>query len=75
MTTKELIQAEIDRVGGEDLQELYDLIRQFIQSKRQAKKQSLMSKLKSISIDAPPDFAINHDLYAVGEKRAESNLG
>ncbi|HKZ86440.1 MAG TPA: hypothetical protein VJ793_22655 [Anaerolineae bacterium] len=75
MITKELIQAEIDNMTGDDLQELYNLIKQFVWSKRQTKKPSLMSKLKSISIKAPADFAVNHDLYVVGEKRAESNPG
>jgi len=76
MTTKELIQTELDGVSNEeDLEELYELIRRFIQSKRQDKKQSLLSWLKDIAIDAPEDFAANHDLYAIGEKRAEPNLG
>jgi len=69
MTVKELIQVEIDAVNGEDLQELYDLIKRFAHSKRQAKTHSLMETLKSIAIDAPEDFAANHDLYVAGEKR------
>lgn len=63
MTTRELIQLEIDRVGEEHFRELYDLIRHFGQSKREAKRRPLMSKLRSITIDAPEDFAANHDLY------------
>jgi len=74
MVTKELIHTEIDNVSGEYLEELYEIIRRFVQSKRQAEKPSLMSRLKSITIDAPEDFAVNHDLYITGEKRAEPHL-
>jgi hypothetical protein len=70
MVTKELIKTEIDSMSSQDLEELYTLIRRFARSKQQAKKQSLMSKLKRIVIEAPEDFAANHDLYVVGEKRA-----
>jgi hypothetical protein len=70
MTTRELIQAEIDNLSGEYAEELYDLIKRFTQSKQRAQKQSLMSKLKSIAIDAPEDFAATHDLYVIGEKHA-----
>jgi hypothetical protein len=37
MSTKELIQAELDTLSDEDLEALYTLIKHFIQSKRQAK--------------------------------------
>ena len=74
MTTKELIQAEIDRVSDEDIDELYSLVKDFTQSKQQSRKQSLMSKLRAIRIDAPEDFSTDFDLYASGEKGAESDL-
>lgn len=74
MTTKELIQAEIDNLREEYLDELYRLIKNFAQSKQNGKKQSLMSKLKSIKIEAPEDFAANLDLYLSGEKRVEPDL-
>lgn len=74
MITKELIRAEIDSVSGEYLEELYEIIKRFAQSKRQAQKQNLMSRLKSIAIDAPEDFAASHDLYVTGARRAEPNL-
>lgn len=74
MTTKERIKAEIEHVSNEkDLTELYKLVKNFTESRRNS-KQSLMSKLRSISIDAPEDFSSNFDLYASGEKRAESDL-
>ena len=74
MTTKELIQAEIDQVSEGDLDELYKLVKDFTQSKQQSPKQSLMSKLRSIKIDAPEDFSTNFDLYLSGEKRAEQDI-
>ena len=74
MTTKELIRAEIDQVSEGDLDELYKLVKNFAQSKQQNPKQSLMSKLRSIKIDAPKDFSTNFDLYLSGEKRADPDL-
>ena len=41
MSTKELIQAEIDPLSDEELDELYTLIKNFTQSKRHAKPQRL----------------------------------
>lgn len=74
MITKELIHSEIDSIGNEYLGELYDVVRDFAESRKNGKKQSFMSKLKNIKIDAPEDFATNFDLYMSGEKRVESNL-
>ncbi len=74
MTIRELIKAEIDDLSEKYLGELYELIKDFAQSKQRASKSSLMAKLKSIQIDAPEDFATNLDLYTAGEKRAEPNL-
>jgi hypothetical protein len=72
MTTRELIQAEIDQLPEESLEEVYRLLKSFTQAKQQP--QSLMSKLKSIKIDAPEDFSTNYELYMSGEKRVESDL-
>ena len=74
MTTKELIQAEIDTLNDEDLDELYALIKHFTQSKRHAKPRSLLAALRCIQIEAPSDFAANLDLYVRGEKRVEPDL-
>lgn len=71
MNTKEQIQAEIDSIKEEYLDELYILIKDFTQSKQQPKKTSFMSKLKKIKIDAPKDFAANLDLYVGKEKVVE----
>ena len=75
MTVKEMIQAEINAMSSEELQELYGVIQKFAQSKRKKKKPSLMAQLKRITIDAPEDLAANHDLYVTGEKSARSNSG
>jgi len=74
MTTKELIQSEIDRISDEDLDELYSLVKDFTQSKQQGRKQSLMSRLRAIQINAPEDFSTNFDLYTSGEKGVEPDL-
>jgi len=74
MITKELIHSEIDSINDEDLDELYGVIKSFVESRKNDKKQSFMSKLKSIKINAPEDFAANLDQYMSGEKRVESNL-
>ncbi len=44
------------------------------QSKQSDNKSSFMSKLKSIKIDAPEDFANNIDQYVSGEKRVEPDI-
>jgi hypothetical protein len=74
MTTKELIQTEIDTLSDAELDELYTVIKQFMQSKRHAKPQSFMATLKRIQIEAPEDFAANLDLYVSGERRAEPDF-
>jgi hypothetical protein len=68
MTTKELIATEIGTLNEKDLSELYTLIKKFTDSKKRAVSPSLMSKLKRVKINAPPDFARNLDLYVSGEK-------
>jgi len=73
MTTKELIHAEIDTLSNEEmLNELYTVIRQFVQSKRATKRPSFMSKLQQIQIEAPADFSVNFEKYTSGEKSANS---
>lgn len=67
MTVKDLIQVEIDKLPEESLHDLYEVIKQFAQKKSQAKKGAL-SKLKSIKIQGPEDFAENIDLYLGGQK-------
>ena len=71
MTTQELIANELSALDESDLRELYRIIQNFMASKRHAAASSLMSKLKRIKIEAPPDFATNLDLYTSGEKSVQ----
>ncbi len=71
MTTKELIQAEIDSVPEEELDRLYEWVKSFNELRPKDEERSFMSKLRSIQIDAPEDFAANLDLYLSGEKGIE----
>lgn len=70
MTTRELIQKELGTLDESDLDELYALVRRFIESKRHASPPGLMCKLKRVKIHAPADFATNLDLYMSGEEIA-----
>lgn len=73
MTTKERIQAEIEHVSDErDLNELYKIVKDFTESKRNS-GQSLMSKLRSISIDAPEDFSA--ELRSLRDRRETCRIG
>lgn len=76
MTARELIYAEIDKLGEENLDELYEVVKQFAQIKLEQRKPGALSKLKRIKIQAPADFATNIDLYLSGEKQiaSDSNL-
>jgi hypothetical protein len=52
MGKRELIKAEIEKLGEEDLQKVYDLIVQLKKSKEKSRK-SLMAALREIKINAP----------------------
>ena len=69
MSTKELIEAEIQYMDESQLNELYRIVKQIAETKPKVSSPSLMSKLKQVKIQAPEDFATNLDLYASGEKR------
>lgn len=71
MSTKEMIVSQLSILSENDLNELYLMIKQFVEVKRRAEPSSLMAKLKRVRIDAPPDFAANLDLYTSGEKNAK----
>lgn len=73
MTTKELMQDEIAKLDDKDAEELYELVKTFVQAKQNPAQVSLMSSLKSITINAPRDFASNLDLYLSGEKSIEDS--
>jgi len=71
MVTREEIKSELEKVPEERLAELYQLVRDFTQSQPSSSEPTLMSKLKRIRINAPPDFSENIDLYLTGEKSVE----
>lgn len=71
MVTKEEVKSEIERVPEERLAELYEIVRRFAQSKPASSKLTLMTKLRRIRINAPPDFSENIDLYLSGEKSVD----
>jgi DNA topoisomerase VI subunit B len=74
--TRSLIKAEIDRIDEKYLDEIYNyiLIKKDVRELNSSTKQSLMSKLRAIKIDAPEDFAENFDLYLRGEKQIETDI-
>jgi len=73
MTLKELIYAEINKVEEDNLDELYEFVKQFANTKSTAKpKTGILNKLKRIKIQAPSDFATNIDQYMSGEKNLDN---
>jgi hypothetical protein len=71
VATKEEIKSEIEKVPEEHLTELYQIVRRFTQHRPRPSEPTLMSKLKRVRINAPPDFSENIDLYLTGEKTVE----
>lgn len=70
MSTKELIQQEIDKLDESRLPALYELVKRFGKPKaeRPPSSETLMERLRKIQISAPPDFSENHEQYASGAK-------
>ena len=70
MSTKELIQQEIDKLSESQLPALYELVKRFAKPKveRPPAAETFMDRLKKIQISAPPDFSENHEQYASGVK-------
>lgn len=74
MTTKELIYQQINKISEHDLDDLYQLIKEFARTRKRARKPGVMEKLRAIEFDGPEDFAANLDLYLSGEKSAEPHI-
>ena len=73
MTLKELIYAEINKIEEDNLDELYEFVKQFANAKSIARpKTGILNKLKRIKIQAPVDFATNIDQYMSGEKNLDN---
>ena len=70
MSTKDLIQQEIDKVEEARLSALNELVKRFAKPKTNQPPGSgtLMDRLQKIRISAPPDFSVNHEQYASGAK-------
>ncbi|MCL4265733.1 MAG: hypothetical protein KJ069_21145 [Anaerolineae bacterium] len=70
MSTKELLLSKIDTMSQAELEELYTVVTEFLQSKRNKPSASpFLERLSQIHIDGPEDFAENIDLYLNGEKQ------
>jgi hypothetical protein len=69
MTSRELINVELDRLDERDLEDLYPVIQRAVQEKLSTRKPGIMSRLRQIKIEAPEDFSVNLDLYLNGEKQ------
>jgi hypothetical protein len=67
MTIREVLEAELEKIDDAYLEELYEIIQRFVQTRQSGKKQTLMHKLRSIQIDGPSDFAANLDAYVLPE--------
>ena len=67
---RSLIKAEVDSINEKYLDQIYNYIltKQDIREISTSVKQSLMSKLRAIKIEAPEDFAGNFELYLRGEQ-------
>ena len=73
MTLKEPIYAEINKIEEDNLDELYEFVKQLAIAKTAAQpKTGILNKLKPIKIQAPVDFAANIDLYMNGEKNLDN---
>lgn len=73
---RDLIKTRIDNIDEKYLDEVYHYIlsKQNKQEISTSVKQSLMSKLGAIKIEAPKDFAENFELYLRGEKQIETDI-
>ncbi|MBF0548661.1 MAG: hypothetical protein HQM08_29800 [Candidatus Riflebacteria bacterium] len=72
MTTKQLVLRALDQLEETDLEKLYEIIKTLVKGKKSTKKTSLLKSLSQIKIEAPSDFAENHDAYLNGEKHAKT---
>ncbi|MEO0887259.1 MAG: hypothetical protein AAFY54_15235 [Cyanobacteria bacterium J06648_10] len=71
MTLKEQIKAEIDNLKDDDLDELYKLVKGFVESKSAPNEESFMSRMRKIKLEAPEDFSENWEQYTNGQKSFE----
>ncbi|MDQ2806759.1 MAG: hypothetical protein M3Z04_07550 [Chloroflexota bacterium] len=63
MTSKELIQTELDLMSEEQLGEVYRLVQAFLDTQPLREGATFMEKMRRIKIDAPADFSTNWERY------------
>jgi len=69
--TKDDVKEALENVPNEQLEALYRHVKELTRLEKpemKVSKESFMAKMRKISIDAPPDFSRNIDLYLSGEK-------
>ena len=71
MSTKELIHAEIDKLGDEGLEQLYRIVRTLAAEKAESPKPGLLASLREVPFDGPADFSANLDQYLSGAKQID----
>jgi hypothetical protein len=64
MTIKEKIIEEIEKIPEQNLDELYNLVKEFEEKNSEP---TLMEQLRKIKISATPDFSVNANLYPTVE--------
>jgi len=74
MITREMLHNEIDSLPDSVLDEAYRLVKRLSPRQATDSGQTLMSRLREVTIQGPTDFAADLDLYLSGEKRIESDL-
>jgi len=57
MVTKQTIQKKLETLTEEQLNQVYEVIEKLSNSEEPVRENSLMSKMRKISIDAPEDFS------------------
>ncbi len=75
MSKKDLIKTELEKLDEQGLGELYEFAKRLADKQSQVPEQpgptqpeSIMTKLRKIKIQGPPDFSENLDLYTSGAK-------
>ena len=74
MTTRELLHAEIEILDDTTVDVVYQLVRQYMAEKREERSGDLLTMLKSVKIEGPPDFAANLDSYLYGDASGRDDV-
>jgi hypothetical protein len=71
MSTKELIHAEIDKLGDDSLEQLYRFVQTLAKERTGGAKPGLLARLREVQFDGPEDFSTNLDQYLNEEKQVD----